>query len=147
MRLLKGLPQSVRFLIAGSLAALITWVVRFPLSSFMPFPLAVAIATMIGMVFSFVTYKHFVFPGSARALGNQLRDFILINIVGMTIQTGVAVLFNSTILPALGVVTHSEAIAHAIAIGVGAVSNFHGHRYLSFRQPDIIPEKDTEKVT
>jgi putative flippase GtrA len=136
-RLINGLPQTVRFIIAGGLAALITWIVRFPLSIFMPFPLAVAVATMIGMLFSFVAYKYFVFPGSARALGNQLRDFILVNIVGITIQTGVAVALDSTILPILGIVSHSEAIAHAIAIAVGAVSNFYGHRYVSFRHPDL----------
>lgn len=134
MRLVNGLPQSVRFLFAGGTAALITWIVRFPLSHFMSYAFAVALATIIGMLFSFVAYRHFVFPGSPRALGNQLRDFILINIIGMSIQTGVAVAFNSTILPALGIVSHSEAIAHAIAIAVGAVSNFHGHRYISFRK-------------
>lgn len=137
LRLAKGLPQTVRFLIAGALAALITWVVRFPLSIFVPFPLAVALATVIAMIFSFVVYRHFVFPGSTRALGSQLRDFTLINIVGMAIQTATAVAFDSTILPVLGIISHSEAIAHAIAIAVGAVSNFHGHRYLSFRHPDL----------
>lgn len=147
MQLIQDMPRVARFILAGSTAALITWIVRFPLSLFMPFAFAVALATVIGMLFSFVAYRHFVFPGSDRALGNQLRDFILINIVGMTIQTGVAVLFDSTVLPILGIIDHSEPIAHAIAIAVGAVSNFHGHRYFSFRQPDIIPEKQTEKIS
>ena len=147
IRLVNGLPQSVRFLMAGGCAAFLTWIVRFPLSEFVPYALAVALATIVGMIFAFVAYKHFVFPGSARAVGNQLRDFILINVVGMSIQTVVAVAFNSVVLPALGIVSHSEAIAHAIAIAVGAVSNFHGHRYFSFRQSDIMPSKETQKIS
>jgi putative flippase GtrA len=147
MQRIHDMPRVARFLLAGSTAALITWIVRFPLSLFMPFPLAVALATVIGMIFSFVAYRHFVFPGSERALGNQLRDFILINIVGITIQTVVAVVLNSSVLPLLGIIDYSEPIAHAIAIAVGAVSNFHGHRYVSFRQPDIIPEKHTENIS
>lgn len=134
MRLIHDMPQSVRFLLAGGFAALITWLVRFPLSLFLPFAVAVALANAIGMVFGFVSYRHFVFPGSDRHVGNQLRDFILINLVSLVIVTGVSVVFADRVLPLLGIVWHTEAIAHAIGIGVGAVSNFYGHRYYSFRR-------------
>lgn len=135
-RLTQGLPQSVRFLLAGGFAALVNWLVRFPLSVFLPFPAAVALATVIGMTVGFVTYRHFVFPGSNRALAHQLRDFVLINLFSMGVVTAVAVLFADSIFPRMGMAWHAEAMAHAIGIAVGAVTNFYGHRIFSFRQRD-----------
>jgi putative flippase GtrA len=135
------MPQGVRFLIAGGFAALVNWLVRFPLSIVLPFPAAVAVATAIGMTVGFVSYRHFVFPGSARVLGEQLRDFILVNLVSMAIVTAVAVLLADVVFPLAGVSWHTEAIAHAIGIAAGAVSNFYGHRLVSFRQgdPGLLP--------
>ncbi len=133
MRHVHDLPQGVRFLLVGGFAALVNWLVRFPLSLFLPFAAAVATATAIGMVVGFVLYRHLVFPGSQRALGDQLRDFILINLVSMGIVTFVAVVFEDRVLPLIGVTWHAEAIAHAIGIAAGALSNFYGHRHHSFR--------------
>ena len=41
VRRLGDLPQPVRFLLAGGLAALVNWLARFPLSWFLPYGLAV----------------------------------------------------------------------------------------------------------
>jgi putative flippase GtrA len=133
MHRIHAIPQSVRFLVAGGFAALVNWLARFPLSLFLPFPAAVAAATAVGMCVGFVSYRHFVFPGSDRAVAHQLRDFVLINLVSMGIVTCVAVVFADVVLPRAGLVWHVEAIAHAIGIAVGAVVNFYAHRLISFR--------------
>lgn len=126
------LPQPARFILAGSAAALINWLVRFPLSQFMPFASAVAIANIIGMLFGFVSYRLFVFPGSNRALRRQLIDFVTVNLLSMIVVVVVSVAFASWILPLLGLRWQAEAVSHAIGIAAGAVSNYFGHRQFSF---------------
>lgn len=128
------LPQSVRFLFAGGFAALVNWLVRFPLSALMPFGPAVAVANVIGMIVGFIIYRRFVFPGSKRRLGHQVRDFVVVNLVSMVVVVGVSVLCADYLLPFIGVRWQVQAIAHAIGIACGAVSNFLGHRQFSFAQ-------------
>ncbi len=127
-----GLPQSLRFLLAGGFAAFVNWVVRFPLSLVMPFAPAVALANIIGMVVGFVIYRRYVFPGSRREFSHQVRDFIIVNLLSMIVVVAVSVIFADHLLPMMGLAWHTEAIAHAIGIAAGAVSNFFGHRQFSF---------------
>ena len=126
------MPQPVRFLLVGGLAALINWLVRFPLSYIMPFAAAVAVANVIGMVFGFVSYRLFVFTDSTRQVAHQVRDFIVVNLVSMIVVVLVSVLFADYVLPLLGWRWQVEAISHAVGIGAGAVSNYFGHRQFSF---------------
>jgi putative flippase GtrA len=131
---LRQIPQSVRFLFAGGFAAMVSWLVRFPLSGYMPFPAAVAVATAIGMVVGFFSYRHLVFPASERALLHQVRDFVMVNIASMAVVTGVATLFAASVLPQFGLIANvGEGLAHAIGVAAGAVSNYFGHKMFSFR--------------
>jgi putative flippase GtrA len=126
------MPQTARFLLAGSAAALLNWLIRFPLSYVMPFAGAVTVANVIGMVFGFVAYRHFVFPGSSRLLAHQLRDFIVVNVFSMAVVVAVSVVFARHVLPLMGLHWQIEAQSHAIGIAAGAVTNYFGHRQFSF---------------
>lgn len=126
------MPQPARFILVGGAAALINWLVRFPLSYIMPFAAAVAVANLIGMIFGFVSYRLFVFPDSTRLVVHQVRDFIVVNLVSTVVVVLVSVLFVDYVLPLLGWRWQAEAISHAAGIGVGAVSNYFGHRQFSF---------------
>jgi len=126
------IPQPVRFILAGGVAALINWLVRFPLSYVMPFAAAVAAANVIGMVCGFLSYRLFVFPDSTRLVAHQVRDFIAVNLVSMVVVVLVSVLFADYLLPLLGWHWQVEAISHAMGIAAGAVSNYFGHRQFSF---------------
>lgn len=64
----KSLPQSLRFVLAGGVAAAINWLVRFPLSALMAFLPAVLLASAIGMLAGFIAYRTFGFPGSKRPM-------------------------------------------------------------------------------
>ncbi len=125
-------PQPVRFILVGGAAALINWLVRFPLSYVMPFAAAVAVANIIGMMLGFVSYRLFVFPDSTRLIAHQVRDFIVVNLVSMIVVVLVSVLCADFLLPLLGWYWQTEAISHAVGIAAGAVSNYFGHRQFSF---------------
>lgn len=130
---LRSLPQPLRFLLAGGLAAAINWSARFPLASTMGFLPAVAAATAIGMGFGFVTYRLLVFPGSPRRVSRQLRDFVLVNAASLLVVVAAAALFRRLLLP-LGPEAAVEPAAHALAIAAGAVVNYLGHSSITFRR-------------
>ncbi len=128
-------PDAVKFLVAGGLATAINWLVRFPLSTVLPFTAAVALAYMIGMVAGFVLYSRWVFPGTTTPLANQIGRFIAVNIAG-----GVAVVALAPLLAqafAGGGLDQgpAEAIGHGFAIAVGAVINYFGHKLITFAEP------------
>jgi putative flippase GtrA len=126
--------QLLRFLLIGGGAAAANWLVRFPLSAVMPFEWAVAMSYVIVMGFSFVLYGRYVFPGANRPLLQQAVTFLLVNIVGAAIVTvaSLALLWLSS--PIALPLTLREGVAHGLAIVLGAVSNFFGHRLLTYRQ-------------
>jgi putative flippase GtrA len=126
------MPQWARFLLVGGGAALANWLVRFPLSLFMPFPAAVAAAMIFGMVVGFYAYRKFVFIDSNRGLSEQLLAFIAVNAVSLGIVTGVSVLMLRGLVTLGAESTYAPAVAHAVGIAVGALSNFYGHKAISF---------------
>jgi energy-coupling factor transport system substrate-specific component len=125
--------QVTRFLALGGLAAAINWLVRFPLSTVLPFGAAVVVAYLIGMSAGFYLYRTYVFPGSDQSIVQQSLFFLLVNFVGAIVVLGLTFTFiglQSSFAYSLSV---KEAVAHGIAIGFGAAVNFLGHKTLTFR--------------
>ncbi|ARQ01258.1 GtrA family protein [Pseudorhodoplanes sinuspersici] len=124
--------QVVRFLLLGGLAAAINWLVRFPLSLIMPLSAAVLVAYAIGMSAGFCLYRTYVFPGSNRPMAQQIIVFLLVNLVGAVVVLALTLallnLQGGMPLPD----TIKEGLAHGVAIGIGAVVNFFGHKLLTF---------------
>jgi len=137
MRALSNSPvwadRRVRFIAAGTLAAGLNWLVRFPLNALMPFSTAVLCAAAIGMAAGFLLYRGFVFTGSQRAWHLQVRDFIFVNSAGAAITTLVAVALNDLLIATTAL--NLTAIAHALGIGAGAAVNYLGHKAITFRSP------------
>jgi putative flippase GtrA len=129
----QALPQSMRFLLAGGFAAGVNWLVRFPLSAVLSFEAAVAVAAVIGMAIGFTTYRLFVFTGSSRSLGRQLRDFVLINLVTMAAVTLAATLIRDVLLWVMPLF-YAEGFGHAVAIAFGAVLNYIAHGAVTFQR-------------
>lgn len=124
--------QIIRFLLLGGLAAAINWLARFPLSLVMPLSAAVLVAYMIGMSAGFYLYRVYVFPGSDRPITQQIVVFLLVNLVGAIV---VLTLTLALLKLQSGFALHhtlKEGLAHGLAIGIGAVVNFFGHKLLTF---------------
>ena len=126
------LPQPVRFLLLGGLAAAINWIVRFPLSMILPFDYAVLLAYLIGMSAGFVLYRNYVFPGSSRSLAEQSLMFLGVNLFGAVAVLGLTWLFLQVLADTGWPLAINQALAHGAAIFCGAVINFFGHKTLTF---------------
>lgn len=130
MGLLKD--EKIRYIIAGGAAAGINWLVRFPLSEWMPFSVAVALATAIGMVFGFFSYKYLVFGPTTRGLLGQIRDFIGVNLFAALFTVGVAIALKDVFPWPNSWLILVEPASHAAGIAAGAVVNYLGHRHITF---------------
>ena len=124
----------MRFLLGGGSAALLNWLVRFPLSQVMPFTPAVLAALAVGMAYGFVIYRFWVFGSKGtRPLLLEIRDFLFVNAGGAVVTVVVAIGAKEAIsflpLPP----TALEGAAHALGIAAGALVNYLGHKHVTFR--------------
>lgn len=125
--------ERIRFLLAGGSAAFLNWIIRFPLSMFLPYAAAVSVATAIGMVAGFFLYRNLVFQGATRPLWLQIRDFIGVNLVA-----GIATVLSAMVLSSgpwwpEAYKQFAPSVSHLAGIGIGAVVNFFGHKLFTFR--------------
>jgi putative flippase GtrA len=130
-----------RFLVAGGIAALVNWLIRFPVELVLPYFSALIVATCVGMTCGFLLYRGWVFPGSTRPLAGQMRDFILVNLTGQTTMLGVAALARQLLVLAQVETLVAGASAHALGIAIGAVVNYLGHRHVTFTAADGGPPR------
>jgi energy-coupling factor transport system substrate-specific component len=121
------------FLICGTLAAAVNWFARMILSLWMPFGPAVVVAYAIGMLAGFILYKRYVWKVSERSLIGQITAFIAVNIAvaGLVLITALALVALGELVTGRSAII--EALAHGVAIAVGAAANYVAHREITFR--------------
>ena len=125
-------PAVVRYLVLGAFAAGVNFLSRFGWELIMPFAAAVVAAYATGMVVAFVLFRTFVFPESPTPVRRQIRNFVLVNILGLAQTWAIAVVLADRVLPALHWTFQPQAIAHAVAITAPTITSWFGHRYLTF---------------
>lgn len=124
--------HGLRFLIAGGFAAFVNWLIRFPLSTFLPFDVAVAIAYVIGMMIGFTLYSRWVFPPTSIPLAGQITRFIAVNAAGAAVVVTAAPALASLVANGGVPLSIALAIGHAAAIAFGAIVNYFGHKLITF---------------
>jgi putative flippase GtrA len=124
----------LRFLALGGIAAGCNWLSRFGWSLILPFEVAVVTAYATGMVVAFLLFRRFVFPASPLPVRIQVRNFVLVNMVGISLTWIVATALVRVIFPMLGFTFHAEAIGHAIAIAAPTAASWVGHKRFTFAQ-------------
>jgi putative flippase GtrA len=125
--------RALRYLLFGAMAAGLNWGSRFAWSLILPFPVAVVAAYATGSVFAFLTFRHFVFDGSGARVGEQVRAFVIVNLLGVAQTWLLAMAMVDWALPAIGWRLQPEAVGHAVAIAAPTVTSWFGHRYFTFR--------------
>ena len=125
--------QFLGFLAVGGLAALLHWVARILLSNWLPFSWAVMIAYAIGMLIAFILNSFFVFPKSKRARLSQARDFILVNLSFLPLVWFTSIQVNNW-LKTHGMLSHSEELAHAIAISLPMLVTYLIYKFFTFKE-------------
>lgn len=115
--------QFVGFLAVGGFAALLHWLARLLLSLWLPFVWAVGLAYGVGMAVAFVLNSMFVFPTSNKPRRTQARDFVLVNLSFFPLVWLASIALNA-LLKHFAMPSHTEELAHAIAISVPMLATF-----------------------
>ncbi len=123
--------QFLRFLFVGATAALLNWLARYWLSSWLTFPVAVAFAYLVGIAVAFELNRRFVFQTSSRPMIKQVRDFILVNVAFFPVVWFAALLFKS-LLQHSGVSVFVDGIAHGLAIALPMLMTFLIYKFIAF---------------
>lgn len=125
--------RAVRYLACGACSAAVNWGSRFGWSLVLPFRLAVIAAYATGMLVAFLLFRRFVFEPAGSRLATQVRNFVIVNLLGVTQTWILAVFLVDKVLPAIGWTFQPEAFGHAAGLAAPVVSSWFGHRYFTFR--------------
>lgn len=130
--------QFLTFLATGGTAAAVNFSSRFAYNVFVPFPAAVALAYLSGMITGFVLAKIFVFRRASRPVAHSALLFGVVNLLAFSQTFIVSLVLAYEVLPALGVEHHVKALANLVGIVIPVFSSFVGHKYVTFREsPDV----------
>jgi putative flippase GtrA len=129
------LPEFVRFIGLGAIAALANYLSRFLFDAFLPFEAAVAAAYVLGMTVAFYMFRTRIFGDAGDGLSRQAVRFTMVNIVGVVIAVSVSAILARLLFPNIGWTFYPYASAHAVGIAVPAVTSYFGHKYYTFRTP------------
>ncbi len=131
----KALPsqQFFLFLMTGGLAAGVNFSSRILLSHWLHFSTAIVLAYLLGMTTAFILAKCFVFKTSTQTLNQSIIYFSLINLLAITQTWLISMSLAYYVLPALGIMTLTEEIAHAVGVMFPVFTSYLGHKHLSFR--------------
>lgn len=126
-------PQFLRFLVAGGVAAAANVAARFGFSVFVEYGVAVVLAYLVGMLVAFVLMRGHVFDARTGPLAPQIAKFAVVNLLAVVQTLLISLLLARWLLPAVGIVTYAEALAHVVGVLVPAVTSYFGHRLLTFK--------------
>lgn len=125
--------QFLSFLLAGGIAAAVNFGTRIALSQWFSFSVAVVLAYLAGMLTAFMLAERFVFTRREHSIGRSAILFALVNVLAVAQTWAVSMLLAYFALPALGVQTYREDIAHAVGILVPVFTSYLGHKHWTFR--------------
>jgi putative flippase GtrA len=123
----------LRFLIASGVAAGLNFGSRILFSHFVNYSLAIVFAFIIGLSTGFLLNRALVFSTSSNSLRAQMLWFLTINLGALVLTLAVSLLLARIVLPAFGMHSHAEEIAHAVGILAPVLTSYLGHKHLTFR--------------
>lgn len=133
-----GLVEFVRFLATGSIAALANLAAVWAFQLVAPYPLAVLLGYLVGMLLAFILFQRLMFntPGlilTRPILARRILRFTLVNLLGMALAWGVSVSLFYLILPAIHWTFIPDRIANLIGVAIPAFSSYFGHKFWTYR--------------
>lgn len=123
----------ILFLICGGFTTTINLVARYFLSTWLPYWLAIVLAYSLGMLIGFVLFKRVVYKaGDSNQTSREIILYLGVNGISMAVTVGISYLFRDVFFPMISFNFWPQDTAHFIGVFWGAVSNFFGHKYITF---------------
>jgi putative flippase GtrA len=123
----------LRFLFAGGVAALANILSRVALSGWIAYVPSIMVAYLIGMVTAYLLNRIMVFGAGDRGVSGEVVWFVIVNALAVLQTLIVSVGLAWYVLPALGITSHDETIAHVVGVIVPVFTSYLGHKHWTFR--------------
>jgi putative flippase GtrA len=133
VRAFRAPKQFWRFLAAGGVAAAANFGSRFIFSLWVRYEWAIVLAFLVGLTAGFWLMRGYVFNARDKPLGRQVIIYLAVNLLALLQTLLVSVALDRWLLPALGVVSRTEALAHLVGVLVPIVTSYFGHRMGTFK--------------
>lgn len=124
--------EFLQFLLVGGSAAAINFISRIGFSEFFSYRVSIILAYLVGMVVAFTLFKRFVFAKSDKHYIEEVKGFVIVNILGILQVWIISVSLAEYLFPYLNYQFHEKEIAHFIGLAIPAISSYFGHKYFSF---------------
>ncbi|MEE9162241.1 MAG: GtrA family protein [Candidatus Neomarinimicrobiota bacterium] len=126
-------------MIFSGLAALTNISARYGFSTLltMNFTLAIILAHGLGMVVSYTLNRNLNFPRGPRRPIHEIRTYLVVNITGLLITTGLSHLFLAGLVmwfAGEASRTQLETASHITAVALTGIYSFFGHKYFTYRE-------------
>lgn len=121
-----------RFIVTGSIAALVNLGSRWLLSHAMPYEAAVALAYLVGMTTAFLLARMFVFNVSGDNWFLEYGRFAAVNAFSFALVLGVSAGILRLVLPRIDWTWHAEEISHLVGVTTPIVLSYYAHKHYSF---------------
>jgi putative flippase GtrA len=125
--------QFTLFLLSGGIAAALNWGSRFLFSLWMPFEVAVVCAFVVGLASGFILMRTVAFEGRGKPALPQAGRYVLVNAAALAQTWIISVALARWVLPAMGVTTHAEAVAHLAGVLFPVITSYVAHQRYTFR--------------
>jgi putative flippase GtrA len=125
--------QFLLFVAAGGTSVLVNFLSRVAFSHWVDYPVAIALAYLVGMAVAFVLMRWFVFDAASRSAGPQALKFAAVNVWGFVQTFVVSLVLARYALPGIGVTSHAEEIGHFFALSLLALTSYALHKTATFR--------------
>lgn len=128
------LSPPLRFVLCGGFTTALNIVSRYALSFWLPYWLAIVIAYTFGMLVGFFLFKKVVYDaGGSGKTKQEMARYVVVNFTSLAITLVVSLALNDYAFPAIGFAFRPADIAHVIGVFFGALSNYFGHKHVTFR--------------
>lgn len=124
------------FVVTGGIAALANLVTRWLLSHVVDYPLAVALAYLVGMTTAFLLARAFVFGSTGARWHHEFGRFAIVNAISFLVVLAVSVGLADLLLPAIGWRWHAEDVAHLVGVTSPILLSYYAHKHFSFATSD-----------
>ena len=118
---------------AGGAAAAANFGSRFLFSLWVRYEWAIVLAFLVGLTVGFLLMRGYVFNASGKSFWRQAALFLAVNLFALLQTLLVSVALDRWVLPFLGVVSRTEALAHMVGVLVPMVTSYYGHRMATFK--------------
>lgn len=127
--------EFLRFLALGGISTLVNIFVRFVLSFYLCYSVAIIISYCVGMVMAYVLFRSFVFNSNKSSQEERIQEiirFTVVNLWGLLQTLLVSLILVNYIFPYIKMNFYPQDIAHIVSLCFLVGTSYVGHKFFTF---------------